>query len=66
VLVMMTVPCDMRECEREATHYWWLTLDAGCVERLFCYVHAQENFQQDVATFGDRLIPGTDEVSACP
>jgi hypothetical protein len=62
----MTVPCDVKDCEREATHYWWLKVENGCAERLFCYVHAQENYQQDVAAFGERLIPGTDEVSLCP
>lgn len=57
----MIVLCQSSDCNREATHYWWLKVANGCAERLYCYTHAQENYQQDLAVFGSDLIPGSAE-----
>ena len=61
----MIVPCNISGCDFEATHYWWIKVESGHAERLMCYVHARDNFQQDLATFGDAVVPGT-EVDQCP
>lgn len=56
----MIVQCQMADCDREATHYWWVKVEVGCAERLYCYAHADGNYQADLLAFGHpNLIPGS-------
>lgn len=51
------VTCD--DCEHEARHWWWIRLESGMVERVFCDVHMGTNMSSDLIAFGDRIVYGS-------
>ena len=57
---MSIVQCQLDDCDREATAYWWVKVDERQVERLFCYAHSDQEHQADLLAFGHQnLVPGS-------
>ena len=52
-----TVRCGA--CDLEARHWWWVRMDSGMVERVFCDAHMGSNLSSDEIAFGDRIVYGS-------